>query len=231
MPTLNRTWSFELDGILVAVTVKSVKYLRLRVVPPQGEVRVSAPLGVSQAEVRQFVQERREWLLHARREVVARAEIRRPVTSSGVAWLWGVKYRATLTIGRWESAHRIGDAIHIVASEPGRADLVLDTLYRRELDIALEPMLDRWQERVGRNVKTLRFRRMTSRWGSCNSRTASITLNLALAQFRPEFLEYVLVHELVHLWEHGHGAGFQARMTALLPHWRQRRRELKEMQP
>lgn len=71
---------------------------------------------------------------------------------------------------------------------------------------------------------TLRI--MTSRWGSCTPKTGRIRLNLQLGLMDPRFLEYVLVHEMTHLWENGHGEDFQRRMSAYLPQWRQLRREL-----
>ena len=72
---------------------------------------------------------------------------------------------------------------------------------------------------------------MTTRWGSCNTRTGAITLNLALAEHPVEALESVLVHELVHLWERGHGPRFQRLMDEVLPDWRERRAALNERPP
>ncbi|NHB83830.1 M48 family metallopeptidase [Tessaracoccus sp. HDW20] len=84
-----------------------------------------------------------------------------------------------------------------------------------------------WQGRIGREASLVRLRRMTTRWGTCNTRTGAITLNVALAEYRPEMLEYVVVHELVHLWERGHGPAFTARMDAHLPDWRSRKAALR----
>lgn len=225
-------WSFDLDGIPVEVTPKAIKNLRLRVVPPAGQVRVSAPLGVRRDEVRGFVRENREWLLHARRGVRARSEQRAlPVLTGEVVGLWGRPYPVSVTAGRRESARVVDGEIHIVAREPGRAEAVLDRLYREELETMIGPLRKRWEARAGRAADALRFRRMTSRWGSCNPVRRSITLNLALARFAPPYLEYVLVHELVHLWERGHGDGFRRRMDDLLPQWRSLRAELRQHQP
>ncbi|HMR48586.1 MAG TPA: SprT family zinc-dependent metalloprotease [Arachnia sp.] len=225
-------WSFDLDGVAVNVTPKQVKHLRLRVVPPHGDVRVSAPLSVSRDEVRGFVRERRPWLLRARRDVVARSGRRAlPLAAGGLVSLWGQPYPAVVTVGARESARLVAGEIRIVATEPARAEVVLDRLYRQELEAAIEPLRARWEDAVGRSAETVRFRRMKTRWGSCNPVRRSITLNLALAQFAPEYLEYVLIHELVHLWERGHGEAFRGRMQALLPRWRILRGELAQYQP
>lgn len=77
-------------------------------------------------------------------------------------------------------------------------------------------------------LPNITLRTMTSRWGSCTPKTGRIRLNLQLGLMDRRFLEYVLVHEMTHLWEHGHGAGFQRRMSAYLPDWRKLRRELNQ---
>jgi predicted metal-dependent hydrolase len=93
---------------------------------------------------------------------------------------------------------------------------------------ALPALLARWEPIIGRSPTHITLRTMTSRWGSCTPKTGRIRLNLQLGLMDRRFLEYVLVHEMTHLWEHGHGAGFQRRMSAYLPDWRQLRRELNQ---
>lgn len=96
----------------------------------------------------------------------------------------------------------------------------------RAIGEALPELLARWEPVVGRRPSHITLRLMTSRWGSCTPRTGRIRLNLQLGLMEPRFLEYVLVHEMTHLWESGHGAGFQRRMDDYLPGWRALRREL-----
>ena len=94
------------------------------------------------------------------------------------------------------------------------------------IEAALPALLDKWTPVVGKSPTHVTLRPMTSRWGSCTPKTGRIRLNLQLGLMEPKFLEYVLVHELTHLWEHGHGPRFRARMDAYLPGWRELRREL-----
>ncbi|RBP97959.1 metal-dependent hydrolase [Bifidobacterium aemilianum] len=96
------------------------------------------------------------------------------------------------------------------------------------IEAKLPDLLARWGAVVGRRPSHITLRVMTSRWGSCTPRTGRIRLNLQLGLMDERFLEYVLVHELTHLWENGHGPGFQARMDSYLPGWRQLRRELNQ---
>jgi len=88
-----------------------------------------------------------------------------------------------------------------------------------------------WVERLGLTRRKPQFfiRQMRTRWGSCTPATARIRLALALGNVPDKLKEYVLVHELVHLYERGHGPGFQARMSAALPDWKARRKKLRTM--
>lgn len=97
---------------------------------------------------------------------------------------------------------------------------------RRELDLRLPALLRTWVPIVGREPSNISLRLMTTRWGSCTPATRRIRLNLELAWVEPQLLEYVLVHELTHLWASGHGAKFQRYMTTFMPDWKNRRRLL-----
>lgn len=97
---------------------------------------------------------------------------------------------------------------------------------RAVLNGRLPELLKRWVPVVGRAPSGIQLRKMKTRWGSCTPSTGRIRLNLELAFLPDRLLEYVLVHELTHLWEHGHGEGFRRRMDRYLPEWRRLRREL-----
>ena len=97
---------------------------------------------------------------------------------------------------------------------------------RAHLKEAVPPLVEYWADRMGLPMPTLAFRRMTTRWGSCNTQTKRITFNLELGRRDPELLEYVVVHELAHLIERGHNARFYEVMDTYLPEWRILRRVL-----
>lgn len=113
--------------------------------------------------------------------------------------------------------------------DPAQSTVWTDELRRQaaaNINATLPSLLARWETIIGKAPTRITLRAMTSRWGSCTPRTGRIRLNLQLGLLDERFLEYVLVHELTHLWERGHGAGFQRRMNAYLPNWKQLRREL-----
>jgi predicted metal-dependent hydrolase len=99
-------------------------------------------------------------------------------------------------------------------------------LARQSMQRQLSALLDHWVPVVGRAPSAISLRLMTSRWGSCTPATCRIRLNLELARLDPRFLEYVLVHELTHLYVHGHGPEFRRRMDLYLPGWKALRKEL-----
>jgi predicted metal-dependent hydrolase len=125
---------------------------------------------------------------------------------------------------RWVAKHRERLARQPAPLEPGPEANRL----RRQLRKAIPPLLAEWAPRVGVPTPEFTIRRMTTRWGTCNIKASRVTLNLELARREPELLEYVIVHELAHLIEPGHGPRFQAIMDRSLPGWRLLRRALNE---
>jgi predicted metal-dependent hydrolase len=107
----------------------------------------------------------------------------------------------------------------------GRREIV-ERWYRNELREAVAPMLTRWERRLGVKAREVRVRRMKTRWGSCTPSSRSIRLSTELAAHPPEQLEYILVHELVHLLEPSHNGRFYALMDRYLPDWRERKAAL-----
>ncbi len=122
----------------------------------------------------------------------------------------------------WIAKHQERIAGQPLPLQPGLETEAL----RRQLKRAAPPMVAHWAEVMGLATPELTIRRMTSRWGTCNTKSRRITLNLELAQRDVTLLEYVIVHELAHLIERGHNARFYAVMDAHMPDWRLRRRVL-----
>lgn len=88
-------------------------------------------------------------------------------------------------------------------------------------------LIEQWEPILGVKSKSLAYRNMRSRWGSCQPSTGRICINVRLALYPPECLEYVVVHELCHLLVGGHGPDFQRLMTSVMPDWKQRRAKLR----
>ncbi len=224
-------------GLELEVVRKRVKRLSLRVYPPDGHVRLTVPTHAKARDLEALIRERSDWIERHRRRfrtLAAAGEARyvagethyvrgRPyrLERSPVSSVAGARGRVSLEL-------HAGSLLLQAPAGSTEDDLrrVFDAFYRRTLKAGLEPLVGSWEARLGRKVSAFGIKRMTTRWGSCNPRASRIWLNLELAKRRPELLEYVVVHELAHLYVPNHGADFKALMSRLLPSWRQLGAEL-----
>lgn len=226
--TRRRSTTSHLDvgGTRAEVTYKQVRHLRLRVLPT-GDVKVSVPYGVPESAVRDFLRSRSAWVAQAREQMLRAHPPEEPLRDGARVLLWGAWVEVRVQVAQRAGARMADGKLTLLGPDEAARRRGLESLYRRELHGALPALFTAWEPLVGRRHKSLRIRRMTSRWGTCNQRTAAITLNTSLAQHHPSALEYVLVHELVHLMVRGHGPEFYAAMDRLLPDWKQRRAALR----
>ncbi|MDX2206067.1 MAG: SprT family zinc-dependent metalloprotease [Gemmatimonadales bacterium] len=222
----------EVGGIAVEVVRKEIKHLHVGVYPPHGRVRVAAPLRLEDEAVRLAVVSRLAWI---RRHQVGfeqqdRQSQREMVTGESHYFL-GRRYLLDVTEGtRRPSVSLVDNTTMWLQVRPGanreEREAVLQRWYRRQLREQLGGLVARWEPRVGRTVAALRIRRMKTRWGSCNADARRIWLNLELVKKPVVCLEYILVHEMVHLIERQHTDQFQRLMDQLMPTWRICRDEL-----
>ena len=220
--------SYVLDhgGHRVEVTVKEIKGLRLRV-KAEGKLLASVPPTVSPSQVRAFLDANSNWIREAQQRVRMAASPVEPLANGGRVLLWGRWHEVRLAGGARAGARLDGPIVLVSGVDEEARRRGLDALYRRELAAVLPDLQALWESRLGKQASIIKLRRMTSRWGTCNTRSGAITLNLALAEREPRALEYVLVHELAHLHEPGHGPRFRAWMDAMLPDWSDRQQQLK----
>ena len=229
---LLREKSLLIDGIPTEIRYKNIKNLYLRVRPPDGHIELSVPQRTSQREIEHFVSRRRAWIDERRRLLSVRAEKSEPQYVEGeLIPLWGAAYPIVyrpLTHGKVYAEvaeHQI--LLHVpVDSNVELRRAAIMALYRTQLVEAIAREAPACEEIVGKRAAAWRIRAMKTRWGSCNVRTAAITLNLHLARYDLRALRYVITHELTHLWVRGHDARFYARMDAYFPDWREVRRAL-----
>lgn len=217
------------NELSVEVWRKPIKRIRLVVNPPDGQVRISVPPFVSDDEVRRMVIKHWEWVQRQRERVRSQRENGQLAVRSGEKiWYRGRLYRLEVCERNapprgWLS----DDGTLTLTVRPGstRSErcAALERWYRRQLQEQIPPLLDVWQARMGVQVAEWRIRRMKTRWGTCNTVARRIWLNLELAKKPPACLEYVLVHEMVHLLERRHTARFHALMDEFLPDWRARK--------
>ncbi|MEJ2201274.1 MAG: SprT family zinc-dependent metalloprotease, partial [Desulfuromonadaceae bacterium] len=195
-------------------------------------VRITVPLAVKDAVVRQVVADKLDWIRRKQAEFQSRP---RPVPlrlrdGEGHYFL-GRPYRLRVVEQQGAGRVRLGADATLELRVPVGAALeqriaLLENWYRRQLRELLPELVAKWEQVVGMQAAEWRIRKMSTRWGSCNIGARRIWLNLELAKKPLPCLEYVIVHELVHLLEPRHNARFRALMDRFLPSWRSRREQL-----
>ena len=224
----------DLGEVSADVILKDIKNVHLSVCPPNGRVRISAPRRMSLETVRVFAISKLGWI--KRQQAKLREQERetdREFLDRESHHVWGKRY--LLTVVEHErppqvvlSHDRMLLHVRPETSEEKKQDVV-DAWYRQQLKKAIPPLLERWEPRIGVEVERFFVRRMKTKWGSCNPRARTIRLNTELAKKPEECLEYVLVHELVHLLEPTHNSRFVALMGRFMPHWQTCRQELNRL--
>jgi len=214
------------SGIAVNIVRKDIKNLHLGVYPPEGHVRVAAPLHVSDERVRLAIISKLAWIKKQQ------ADFKKQVRQSAREMVTGESHyfmgkRYLLEVIERSGRHQIelkGNRKFLLYVKPNTSlenrQLVLNEWYREQLKKRIPDLLSRWQEKIGVYSQDWRVKKMKTKWGSCNIAAKRIWLNLELAKKPPECLEYILVHELVHLLERHHNDRFRAHMDHFMPNWR-----------
>lgn len=218
-------------GIRVDIAYKNIKNLHIGVYPPEGRVRVAAPLRLDDDAVRLALVQRLAWIKRQRQKLKdADRQSLREMVSGESHYVWGNRYRLKV-VERPGTAHveAEGDRLILYVSTGKDTDQrrqLLEKWYRQQLRAALPAIVAEWESKIGVNVTRWTIRRMKTKWGSCNPATGHILLNVELAKKHPDSLEYIAVHEMAHLLERTHGKRFKTLMDKFIPDWRARREEL-----
>lgn len=222
----------QFHGIPVEIRRKHIKHMYVGVYPPDGRVRVSAPLRLGLDAIRRAVVSRIPWIRRKQEDFRRRhRESESKIVTGEYHALRGMRYRLDVIerVGR-PDVRIAGNAKLELKVRPGTGSAdrrkVLERWYRKQLKALLPALIDLWSPVVGVEVAEWRVKRMKTRWGTCNISARRIWLNLELIKKPPACLEYVLVHEMVHLLERNHTARFRALMDKFMPDWRLRRDEL-----
>ncbi|MCB2218726.1 MAG: M48 family metallopeptidase [Desulfobulbaceae bacterium] len=220
-----KTKQMLLEDITIDVVFKKIKSVRLSVHPPHGQVRISAPLRLSLAAVKGFATAKLNWIRKHRERLQQQSREQQIAYREWEPhWVWGRCYllsviEADRTPSVARSSHRLVLTIRPGTGREERQEIV-ESWYREQLYNAVPPLIEKWEPLIGVSVNRYFVRRMKTRWGSCTPSSGRIRLNSELARRSPEFLEYVLVHEMTHLLEPSHNARFKQLMDHFLPQWR-----------
>ncbi|MBP1737407.1 MAG: putative metal-dependent hydrolase [Oscillospiraceae bacterium] len=221
--------SIIVGGIEISVEKKGIKHMYLRVKPPDGSVKLTAPRLVRDELLRAFVEAKLPWIKKQQAAFLQRPRLE---SGGGVEFLelWGRSYPMETIHGGGKNGVLLSEqsaALRVrEGSTPQQCAAALNSWYRLELKAAIPPILERCQQRVGVAADEWHIKDMRTRWGTCNVAKRRVWLNLQLVKKPPECLEYVIMHELVHLLEPSHNHIFKGYMDRFLPDWRMIRKRL-----
>lgn len=223
----------EISGIKIEVQKKNIKNLHLVVVPPEGKVRVSAPMHLSDESIAMFVRTKLGWIKKQQEKFISQQrQSEREYVSGETLYLWGRQYFLQVEYSyKGNSLVLSGNkAILTVRKESTvkQRENFVNEWYRKHLKEEISKLLPKWENLTGLSCSSWQTKYMTTRWGTCNTQTKKIWLNLQLAKKPPECLEYVILHELVHTRIKRHDTDFLAVMDRFMPYWREVKKKLND---
>lgn len=223
-----------IGSLEIEVVRKDIKNLHLGVYPPEGRVRIAAPLRVNDEAVRLFAISKLSWIKRQQAKFEKQQrQSERDYVSGESHYFKGRRYLLNVVYQQNAPKVVVRNKTHIdlyvrEGSDRERREQVLLRWYRRQLKKELPELIAKWQDIIGVEVQNWGIRLMKTKWGTCNVEAGRIWLNLELVKKPARCLEYIVVHELVHLLERRHNERFVAYMDEYLPQWRVCRDELNE---
>lgn len=219
------------SNISIDVEKKNIKNLHLGVYPPNGRVRIAAPLRVNDDAIRLFAVSKLSWIKKQQRLFEGQErEPEREYISGESHYFNGKRYLLNIvpTTGKHkiEFRHKHID-LYVKKGAPVkiRAALIFK-FYRTFLQQQIADLITKWEKRMKVEVSGYGIKKMKTKWGTCNIEAKRIWVNLELAKKPQACLEYIVVHEMVHLLERHHNDVFIAYMDKFLPQWRTLKTEL-----
>lgn len=221
----------NIGGISVDVEFKDIKNVHLSVYPPTGRVRISAPARMNLDTIRLYAIAKLNWIKKQQTKLQSQErETPREYLDRESHYLWGKRYLLKVIEADQVPSVELKHNQMVLTVRPEavreRKEDVVAAWYREQLRIVMSPLIAKWEALISVKANRIFVQRMKTKWGSCNPRRRSIRLNSELAKKSPECLEYVIVHELVHLLEPTHNQRFVALIDKFMPQWRQFRDEL-----
>ncbi len=221
------------NDIEIELIKKNIKNIHLSVLPPNGRVRISAPKEMDDDAIRLFAISKLSWIKKQRLKFESQERQPERVFVSGEShYFLGERYLLNVNYtNKRKQGVKIRNKTYIdlfvrEGSTKEQRQNVMKEWYRSELKALIPPLIEKWEPIIGVRVESWGVRLMKTRWGSCNTGAKRIWLNLELAKKNPACIEYIVVHEMVHLLERHHNERFIRYMDKFLPNWRSIKAEL-----
>lgn len=223
----NTSTQIMVEGIPIEVTKKRVKHLRVVVYRSSGRVRISSPKWVGDQEIFRFAESKIKWIrkhLRAKKEVVKIPD--QPIKTGSIHHVWGESFELNIIEKNAppkvvKNGNSTIDLLVRPGSDQQKKEKVLREWYREQIKKEIPRLIEKWEPVMGVKVKDWGVKKMKTRWGTCNVQAKRIWLSLDLAKRNPEFLEYIVVHEMTHLLERLHSPRFYGLMDRFISGWRE----------
>lgn len=224
----------QLGELTIEVTRKAVKNVHLSVHPPTGHVTLVAPTSTRLEVARAYAISKLGWIQAQQAKLQAQArETPRQYVERESHYLWGRRYLLSVKELDAKPGVKLDHRRITLTVRPGslleKREQVMNDWHRALLHQTVPALIDKWQSVLGVSVSAYFLQRMKTKWGGCNHRTRTIRLNTELVKKPKDLLEYVVVHEMMHLIEPTHGRRFIDLLDKHYPNWREARAELNEL--
>ncbi len=224
-----------INDIKIDVIRKDIKNIHLAVYPPTGRVRIAAPLNMNEDAIRMFAISKLSWIKRNQRKFEGQERLTpREYKQHESHYFQGKRY--LLKIVETDKTQKVVlknkkyIELHIKPNtSTEKRHEILTEWYRKQLKQQIPPLIEKWEKILNVKVDDWQVKQMKTLWGSCNIEKKRIWLNLELAKKPEHCLEYIIVHEMVHLLERHHNDRFLHYMDTYLPNWRQLKTELNKL--
>jgi len=224
----------QLGDITIEVKRKDVKHVHLSVHPPGGRVTLVAPNGARPEVIRAYAASKVGWIRDKQAKMRRQArETPRQFVERESHYLWGRRYLLTVREEEAKPSVRLDHRTITLTVRPGstraKREAVMHAWHKALLHEAVPPLIHRWETKLAVRVAAYFLQRMKTKWGGCNHRRRNIRLNTELVKKPRDLLEYVIVHEMLHLIAPTHNEQFMTLLSKHYPAWREARAELNEL--
>ncbi|HMS40591.1 MAG TPA: SprT family zinc-dependent metalloprotease [Pyrinomonadaceae bacterium] len=222
------------NNIDIDVVRKNIKNLHLAVYPPNGRVRIATPLRLDDEAIRLFAISKMSWIKKQISKFDSQErQLFREYVSGENHYFEGHRYLLNVIYQKGTPRVIIRNKTYLDLyvkpnSTRDQRERVLTKWYRQELKSKIPALIEKWQEIIGVEINDWEVKKMKTKWGTCKIESRRIWLNLELAKKTSHCLEYIIVHELVHLLERHHNDRFTSLMNKFLPTWRFSQKELNQ---
>jgi predicted metal-dependent hydrolase len=226
--------TIRLGEITIAVTHKDIKHVHLSVHPPSGRVTLVAPKGTRPEVARAYAISRLGWIRNQQSSFQRQArEPRRQYVERESHYLWGRRYLLSVREEDAKPSIKLGHRRITLTVRPGsgraKREAIMHEWHKSLLHRAVPELIRKWEPKLGVKVTRYFLQRMKTKWGGCNHRARNIRLNTELVKKPKDLLEYVVIHEMIHLIAPTHSEQFVMLLSKHYPSWREARADLNEL--